>query len=213
MLMMKNSYQNARGDHPEMFFRETWRKFTDKYGDRSGKKFDLSELIHAPFHNPTNDTMAWYFKNFLEIKAKNNFEDLKIALSFTKKAKDVIDPRTNKTMVNVMWPPTKQAKRIPLPKCLPGGTLDTIQLWVYYEATATMVIKLKKNHFRIVGPKDLLMFGEHDICTLSNFQIIVENELFEVAAKAFTGMVATIIDKKLWARAFDQADIHLVEKP
>nr|KAJ0195155.1 hypothetical protein LSAT_V11C700353740 [Lactuca sativa] len=54
---------------------------------------------------------------------------------------------------------------------------------------------------------------ERDIHTLSNFQIIVENELFEATAKAFTGMVDTIIDKKLWAGAFDQADVHLVENP
>nr|KAJ0225461.1 hypothetical protein LSAT_V11C100048600 [Lactuca sativa] len=200
------------GDHPEMFFRETGKKFTDKYGDRSGiimwgydaekkmwtvkqksgrieyyerkvdfmswTKVDLSELIHAPFHNPTNDTMAWSFKNFLEIKAKNNFEDLKTFSSFTKKAKGVIDPHTNKTM-----------------------------------GTATVVIKLKKNQFRIVDPKDLLKFGEHDIHTLSNFQTIIENELFEAVVKDFNGMVATIIDKKLWAGAFDQANLHLVEKP
>ncbi|CAH1416304.1 unnamed protein product [Lactuca virosa] len=142
--------------------------------------------------------MVWSFTNFLEIKAKNNFEGLKIASSFTKKAKDVIDPRTNKTMVNVMWPPTKQAKRIPLPKRLPEGTLDKIQFWVYDEATTTVVIKLKKNQFRIVDPKDLLKFGERDIRPLLNFQIIAENELFEAATKAFTRMVATIIDKKLW---------------
>ncbi|CAI9279561.1 unnamed protein product [Lactuca saligna] len=176
-------------------------------------KVDLSELIHAPFHNPNNDTIAWSLKNFLETKVKNNFKGLKTASSFTKKAKGVIDPRTNKTMVNVMWQSTKQAKRIPLPKRLPEGTLDSMQLWVYDEATATVVIKLKKNQFRIVDPKDLLKFGERDIHTLSNFQIIVENELFEAAAKAFTGMVATTTDKKLWAGTFDQGDVHLVEKP
>nr|KAJ0225731.1 hypothetical protein LSAT_V11C100009100 [Lactuca sativa] len=142
MLVMKHSDQNARGDHPEMFFRETLKKITNKYGDRSGiitwgynadkrmwvvkrksgrieyydkkvdflswTKVDLFELIHAPFHNPTNDTMAWSFKNFLDTKVKNNFE---------------------------------------------------------------------------------------------------------AAVKAFIGMVATIIDKKLWTGAFDQADVHLVEKP
>ncbi|CAI9281522.1 unnamed protein product [Lactuca saligna] len=135
----------------------------------SWTKVDLSELIHAPFHNLTNDTMALSFKNFLEIKSKNNFEDLKTTSLFTKKAKGVIDPCTNKTMVNVMWPPTKQAKRIRLPKCLPEGSLDTIQYWVYDEATVMVVIKLKKNQFRVVDPKDLLKFREHDIHFLSNF--------------------------------------------
>nr|KAJ0221211.1 hypothetical protein LSAT_V11C200086610 [Lactuca sativa] len=36
MLVMKHSDQNAPGDQPEMFLRETGKKFTDKYGDRSG---------------------------------------------------------------------------------------------------------------------------------------------------------------------------------
>ncbi|CAI9300241.1 unnamed protein product [Lactuca saligna] len=127
MILMKNSDQNVPDDQPEMFFRETGKKFTVKYGDRlenimwgydadkkmwivkqksggieyyewkvdfmSWKKVDLSELIYAPFHNPTNDTMAWSFKNVLEIKVKNNFEDLKTTSLFTKKAKGVIDPR------------------------------------------------------------------------------------------------------------------------
>ncbi|CAI9297477.1 unnamed protein product [Lactuca saligna] len=116
-------------------------------------------------------------------------------------------------MVNVMLPPIKKAKRIPLPKRLLEGNLDTIHFWVYDEATTMVMIKLKKNQFRIIDPKYLLKFGERDINTLSNFQIIIENELFEAAMKAFTGMVATIIDKKLWTGAFDLADVHLVEKP
>ncbi|CAI9302576.1 unnamed protein product [Lactuca saligna] len=242
MLVMKTSDQNAPGDHPEMFIRETRKKFIVKYGDHSGimmwgydgekkmwtvmqksgqiafynnkvdflswTKVDLLELIHLPFHNPTNDTIAWSFKNFLEIKAKNNFKDLKTASSFTKKAKGFIDPCTNKTLVIVTWA-RKQDKRIPLPKHLPKGTLDTIEFWVYDEPSAS----LKKNQFRIVGRKDLLKFGERDIHILSNFQIFIENELFEAVVKAFTGMVATIIDKKLWVREFDQENVHLIEKP
>nr|KAJ0204818.1 hypothetical protein LSAT_V11C500277750 [Lactuca sativa] len=36
MLVMKHSDQNAPGDHPKIFLRETGKKFTDKYWDRSG---------------------------------------------------------------------------------------------------------------------------------------------------------------------------------
>ncbi|CAI9282196.1 unnamed protein product [Lactuca saligna] len=36
MLVMKHSDQNCPGEHHEMFFRETGKKFTDKYGDRFG---------------------------------------------------------------------------------------------------------------------------------------------------------------------------------
>ena len=115
--------------------------------------------------------------------------------------------------MNVMWPSTAKAKSVPISKRLPDGTLDTIQFWVYDEATTTVVIRLKSTQIRLVDPKDLLKFGERDIHTLSNFQIMTENSIFEEAAKVFTGMVATIIEKKLWAGALDRTDVHLVTKP
>ena len=39
----------------------------------SWTKVDLAELIHTPFNNPTNDSVAWDFKRFLEDQAKNKF--------------------------------------------------------------------------------------------------------------------------------------------
>ncbi|CAI9295426.1 unnamed protein product [Lactuca saligna] len=194
MLVTKHSNQNA----PENLDRIEKDKQIEYYEKKddflSWIKLDIFELIHAAFHNPTNDPMAWSFKSFLEDKAKNNFEGMKTASSFTKNAKDIIDHHTRKTMVNVMWSPTKQAKRIPLRKRLPEGTLDSMQFWGYDDAIAPVVIKLKKNQYRIVDPKDLLRLCECDIRNLSKFQIDIENELFEAAAKAFTGMVATIIE-------------------
>ncbi|CAI9263665.1 unnamed protein product [Lactuca saligna] len=92
----------------------------------SWTKIDLAELNRAPFHNPTNNYVAWDFKRFLKTQVKNKFEGMKIVSSFTRKAKYVIDPRTNKTLVNVMWPPTKKVKRIPVPKRVPEGSLDSM---------------------------------------------------------------------------------------
>lgn len=51
----------------------------------SWTKVDLSKLIHTPFHNPTNEPMAWSFNSFLKDKKKNNFEGMRTALSFTKR--------------------------------------------------------------------------------------------------------------------------------
>ncbi|XP_023738188.1 uncharacterized protein LOC111886186 [Lactuca sativa] len=73
-----------------------------------------------------------------------------------------------------------------------------MHFWVYDEATASAVIKLKKGQYRIVDPSGLLKFGERDIHTFSHFQLIVENEFFEAAGKSFTRMVATITEKKLF---------------
>ncbi|CAI9278995.1 unnamed protein product [Lactuca saligna] len=143
MLLMKKSDQNALGDHPKMFIKKTGkRKFADRY-----------ELVHAPFHNPTNEPKTWAFKKFLEDKLKQNL------------------------------------KAIP-----------------------TVVTKLKKDQILLVDPRDLLKFGEHNIHTLSKHHLMVENEMFEVAANAFIGMITTIIDKRLWAGALADSDVHLVEK-
>ncbi|KAL4573627.1 hypothetical protein LXL04_020440 [Taraxacum kok-saghyz] len=170
----------------------------------SWTKIDLSELLQAPFHNPSNIPKAWDFKSFLEDQAKKNFTGMKIDSSFTNKSKGVINPHTNKTMVNFMWPPT--AKR------LPDGTLDSMRFWVYDEATSTVVIRIYKTKIRLVDPKDLLKFGERDIRRLASMQIMTENLIFESATKAFIGMVVTIVEKKLWAGVLENADVHLVTK-
>ena len=112
-----------------------------------------------------------------------------------------------------MWPPTTNAKKIPITQHLPDGSLNDLLFWVYDEVTTTMVIKMKKDQIRLVDPRDLLKFGEHYIHTSSKHQLLVENEMFEAAGKDFTNMLATIIDKKLWAGALGDSDLHIVEKP
>ncbi|CAI9289171.1 unnamed protein product [Lactuca saligna] len=176
MLLMKNSDQNETADQPQMFIKEVGkRKFVDRYGDRSEirmwgfeadrnmwivkrksfnieyyvkkidfmswEKVDLADLVHTPFHNPTNDPNAWAFKRFLEDKAKMNFVGMKTVASFIKMSKGFLDPHTNKTL------------------------------------------------------------------------LMMENEMFEAAAKTFTGMIAAIIDKEFWAGALGDSDVHIVDKP
>ena len=137
---------------------------------------------------------------------------MKIASSFLKKAKGVRLPLTNKTVVNVMWPPTDKVKSVPISKPLSDGSLHIMQFWVYDEATSTVVIRMEKTQIRLIDLKDLLKFGEHDIKKLASKQIMTDNLIFEPAAKAFTLMGATIVDKRLWAGALEDADVHLVVK-
>ncbi|CAI9299137.1 unnamed protein product [Lactuca saligna] len=82
-----------------------------------------SELFHVPFHNPTNDPNAWAFKNFLEDKSRHKFASVSTASSFVRKVKGIIDPCTNKTMVNVMRLPTRKTKKIPLSQPIPDGSI------------------------------------------------------------------------------------------
>ena len=102
-------------------------------------KVDLSELSATPFYNPSNDPHATNFKTFLENQVRRGFDGMKTIESFLKTAKGVYDPITNKSIKNVMWPPTKQLTKIPITKNFCYGTLCNMLYWVYDEATTSVV--------------------------------------------------------------------------
>lgn len=174
-------------------------------------KVDLTDLINAPYHNPSNDPKASKFWNFLKNQVDNKFPTMPTAESFLKKASGVRDPHTGKRMVNVMWPATEKVKSIPLTKPFPEGALDDMKFWTYDHATSTVIIRVNKGQYRIVDPRDLLRFSERDIKKLGEFQISSE-PLFEAAAKEYTGMVGAIIRTKLWAGAYREADADVLEQ-
>ena len=93
-------------------------------------------------------------------------------------AQGLINPDTEKTYIQVLWPPVDQEKVVPISRPLPDGSLRTMKYWVYDDASATVVIKLAKNQIRVNNAQDLLMFRENDIKTLSRFQIIVLQDIF-----------------------------------
>lgn len=185
--------------------------------DERGTKFkswtrvDLTEHSQAPFHNPSQDPKAWMFKRFVEDQVKCNFKHMPTAKSFTKRVKGVTDAYTGKGLKNVMWPATDKLKTIPNFKPLPEGTLDSMEFWTFDPSTTTAVIKLKNNRIRLIDHRDLLKFAERHIRRLASTQILVENPLFEVAAKPFTGTAAKIVEKGYWAGALGNADVHLLD--
>ncbi|KAF5758696.1 hypothetical protein HanRHA438_Chr16g0744811 [Helianthus annuus] len=78
---------------------------------------DLLELSRAPCHDQYRDyncKIGCNFYNKLQRQALVNFKDMNLAQSFIKVHEDVIDPSTNQPLKTVMWPPTTQAKTIPL---------------------------------------------------------------------------------------------------
>ena len=101
-----------------------------------------------------------------------------------KKAKDVLDPKTNTAMKTVMWPPTKQMKEIPIIQHFCDGSLQDMEYWVFDEATATTVIKFPAGVFLVVTAKDLLQFGECDINTLAQHQIVVKMRFSSLSLKS-----------------------------
>ena len=74
-----------------------------------------------------------------------------------------------------------------------------MEYWDFDEAIATAVVKLPTSVIRLVEAKDLLQFSKRDIRTLARHQKnMVKDEILEIAAKEFTGMVTEIINKRMW---------------
>ena len=137
---------------------------------------------------------------------------MKTAQSFTKYKRDVIDPKTNKKMAVVYWPPTKQLRKVPVPLRMEEGSLDKFKFWMYDDETNSVVIKSGHKTIRFADPKDLMRFGKRDLETLAANQIICPNDQYEWWTKEFTGMVRMLLEKGLWAGALADRDVHLMEK-
>ena len=87
-----------------------------------------------------------------------------------------------------------------------------MECWVFDEITSAAVIKLKDRCIHLYDCRDLLQFQKWDIHHLSNFQILVAEDIFEDAAKVYTTMVAEILYKRMWNGAMAQAGIMVVNK-
>ena len=166
-------------------------------------------MLWAPFFNPSNNIAAWDFKRFLENQAKKGFSEFHTAQSRITEIPGLLDENGN-TYKHVMWPPIKKEKVISIARPLLDGSLRTIKFSVYDHVSLTAVIRLSKNQIRVNTAKDLLMFCEHDIMTLSRMQIIALENIFAEAAKEYTAMIAQIIEDEIWAGALAGMDVHIV---
>lgn len=81
--------------------------YKDTHDFCSWTKVDITELSKAPFHNPSKDPQAFNFKYFLERQVKEKFTGMKTTNSLVRRDPELLDPRTNKPMKIVLWPPTK----------------------------------------------------------------------------------------------------------
>lgn len=87
-----------------------------------------------------------------------------------------------------------------------------MEFWAIDETTTIIVIKFSDGVLHLVEAKYLLWFRERDIHTLARHQTFCKSELMEPAAKEFIGMVATIIEKRLWLGVMGKSDVMLFKK-
>ncbi|MFS8002394.1 hypothetical protein Hanom_Chr13g01201581 [Helianthus anomalus] len=122
--------------------------YYDKVGSRSGVvSWGFDHDRHRWWIKRKVGVVEWYKKpcpvsnihegglNYsIKREVAHGFPSMHTAESIvTPAAKGVRDPRTNKRMKIVSWPPTDKEKTIPLVKKNPKGALKTMHFWAYDE--------------------------------------------------------------------------------
>ncbi|KAJ0614980.1 hypothetical protein HanIR_Chr02g0068751 [Helianthus annuus] len=157
-------------------------------------KVDLITLSRSPFVDDKPDGCGYLFFERLQREVARGFPSMHTAESIVTPAKKgVRDPRTNKWMKIVSWPPTDKEKTIPLVKKIPKGALKTMHFWAYDERLGQAVIVCDDDvSFRLVDLVDLLNLAQEDLEVLARNQIRV-TEKYEEVAKGWTDVVASVI--------------------
>ena len=115
------------------------------------------------------------------------------AESLVKPAPGVRDPRTNKRMKIVSWPPTNKEKTIPLVKKIPAGALKNLQFWAYDETSGQAVIVCDNGvSYHLNDQTDLLNLDRENLEVLARHQIRA-TEKYEVIAKDWRSAVAGVL--------------------
>ncbi|MFS7995383.1 hypothetical protein Hanom_Chr12g01117271 [Helianthus anomalus] len=115
------------------------------------------------------------------------------AESIVTPAPGIKDPRTNKRMMIVSWPPIDKEKTIPLVKKIPNGVLKTMHFWAYDETLGQSLIVCNDDvSFRLTDPVDLLNLDRENLEVLAQNHIRA-TEKFESVAKDWIAVVAGVL--------------------
>ncbi|KAJ0556943.1 hypothetical protein HanIR_Chr07g0319511 [Helianthus annuus] len=156
-------------------------------------KVDLITLSRSPYVDDKPGGRGYLFFERLQREVARGFPSMHTAELIVTPAKGVRDPRTNKRMQIVSWPPTDKEKTIPLVKKIPKGALKTMNFWAYDERLGQAVIICDDDvSFRLVDQVDLLNLDRDDLEVLARNQIRV-TEKYEEVAKGWTAVVASVI--------------------
>ncbi|MFS7961745.1 hypothetical protein Hanom_Chr08g00718691 [Helianthus anomalus] len=127
-------------------------------------KVDLITLSRAPYVDDKPCGRGYLFFERLQGEVARGFPSMHTAESIVSSAKGVRDPRTNKRMKIVSWPPTDKEKIILLVKKIPNGILKTMHLWAYDETLGQAVIVCDGDvSFRLIDPIDLLNLDQENL--------------------------------------------------
>ncbi|MFS8013587.1 hypothetical protein Hanom_Chr14g01334711 [Helianthus anomalus] len=186
--------------------------YYDKFGNRSGiirwgfdhdrrrwwikrkvGPVDLIILSKSPYVDDKPGGRGYLFFERLQRGEARGFLSMHTAESITSSAKGVRDPRTNKRMKIISWPPTDKEKTIPL---------------AYDETLDQAVIVCGGDvSFRLTDPIYLLNLDQENLEALAMTQIR-SAEKYEAVAKGWTTVVAGVLHvrKKGFGGYHDKAD-------
>ncbi|MFS7978079.1 hypothetical protein Hanom_Chr10g00911411 [Helianthus anomalus] len=157
-------------------------------------KVDLITLSRSPYVDDHPGGRGYFVSERLQREVAHVFPSMHTAESIvTPAAKGVSDPRTNKWMKIVSWPPTDKENTIPLVKKIPKGALKTMHFWAYDERLGQAVIVYNDDvSFWLIDQVDLLNLAQEDLEVLARNPIRV-TEKYEEVAKGWTAAIASVI--------------------
>ncbi|KAJ0637328.1 hypothetical protein HanOQP8_Chr17g0672521 [Helianthus annuus] len=153
-------------------------------------KVDLTMLSNAPYTDDKPGGRGYLFFERLKRDVVRGFPFMHTAESILTPSLGVLDPRTNRRMKIVTWPPTNKEKTIPLVKKIPDGSLKTMHFWAYDETLGQALIVCDDDvKSRLTDQVDLLNLN------LENLEVLAQNQIrstekYEGAAKQWTAAVA-----------------------
>ncbi|MFS7994715.1 hypothetical protein Hanom_Chr12g01109301 [Helianthus anomalus] len=159
-------------------------------------KVDLISLSRSTYVDDQPGGREKLFFERFQREVACGFPSMHTAESIVTPSEGVRDPRTNKRMKIVSWPPADKEKSIPLVKKIPNSALKTMHFWAYDERLGQIVVVCDgEESYRLTDPIDLLNLDQENLEILARSQIRV-TEKFESIAKDWTSAVAGVLQIK-----------------
>ncbi|KAM0064539.1 hypothetical protein Hdeb2414_s0003g00104121 [Helianthus debilis subsp. tardiflorus] len=156
-------------------------------------KVDLAILSNSPYVDDKPGARGYLFFERLKREVAHRFPSMHTAESIVTPALGIRDPRINKRMKIVSWPPTDKEKTISLVKKIPNGMLKTIHFWAYDETMGQALIMCDGDlNYCLTDPVDLLNLDRENLEALAQNQIR-SREKYKDFAKSCTTVVAGVL--------------------
>lgn len=181
-----------------------WIEYLESFQDFSSlPKCDIRNLNVASFSNPKNVYFGNWVRDQIRRACESDFKNMTTAKAKRKKNHYIIDPTTQKYWIEIVYPPPRVVKIIPIHPSLPDDSLKDFRGWIYNSYTWEAVIVCKDCQFRIMDPMDLFKFGKKDMLKLKESPMKILHEDHQQYTKLYTKVVSKALKRGLHPESGD----------